>query len=602
MGHLKPLHFFIIFLFIVIFVAHALSISFTQDDAFISYRYVKNFLNGDGLVFNQGERVEGYTNFFFIIIMALFGRLGLDYIIISKIVGIMSGAFILALAFFWSEKFAGDGNTVLLPTAVLLLLAANSALAYWSISGLETVFFAALVFYGLYLATERDFLFIPILALATLTRPEGGLVFGLILIYYLAVRACRFGTLAVMAVIYCILILPQFIFRWYYYGDLLPNPFYAKTGWSTEYFMSGLGYIWLFLKNYGFLGLLALIPIVFVKFIPVRLRMLLFIVIAYGLYIIMVGGDVLHGYRFFIVLIPMMYLLFSVMIFRILRKMTKNKSRLAVIVFAVIFFAAGAATYVVPYTGLRRVRDFEKGLISIMTRQAEIIAESKGSEYTIAMTTIGAFSYYSGANVIDMLGLTDRTIARNPEPFWGITSTWKERNYNVPYIMKRKPDLILFSTGLKPSAPAEKALFLSSEFRRGYYPVFHVAEYMYTIYKRRKDYHGPDNYYNDPKFINLYTDALNYNKDGKYDLAFESASQSAASGPSDFYLPVVLMGDIMLEKGRVEQGIEYLQKAFDMSDGHASTAGDKLGRYYELIGDTAKADTFFNAIRNVNRL
>ena len=40
---------------------------FLCDDAFISFRYVRNFLEGNGLVFNPGEYVEGYTNFLWIL-------------------------------------------------------------------------------------------------------------------------------------------------------------------------------------------------------------------------------------------------------------------------------------------------------------------------------------------------------------------------------------------------------------------------------------------------------------------------------------------------------------------------------------------------------
>ena len=32
------------------------------DDAYISFRYAKNFINGHGFVFNIGEKVEGYTS------------------------------------------------------------------------------------------------------------------------------------------------------------------------------------------------------------------------------------------------------------------------------------------------------------------------------------------------------------------------------------------------------------------------------------------------------------------------------------------------------------------------------------------------------------
>lgn len=53
----------VLLIIITIFVAQALSLNFTQDDAFISYRYAKNFIQGKGLVFDSGEKVEGHTNF-----------------------------------------------------------------------------------------------------------------------------------------------------------------------------------------------------------------------------------------------------------------------------------------------------------------------------------------------------------------------------------------------------------------------------------------------------------------------------------------------------------------------------------------------------------
>src|SRR5207247_899918 len=40
------------------------------DDAFISFRYAQHLVDGYGLVFNPGERVEGYTNFLWTMIMA----------------------------------------------------------------------------------------------------------------------------------------------------------------------------------------------------------------------------------------------------------------------------------------------------------------------------------------------------------------------------------------------------------------------------------------------------------------------------------------------------------------------------------------------------
>ena len=50
---------------------------FLTDDAFISFRYVRNLLEGHGLVFNPDEYVEGYTNFLWILeLAALWGLFG----------------------------------------------------------------------------------------------------------------------------------------------------------------------------------------------------------------------------------------------------------------------------------------------------------------------------------------------------------------------------------------------------------------------------------------------------------------------------------------------------------------------------------------------
>src|SRR4051794_37248022 len=45
--------------------------AFTIDDAYISFRYAENLASGHGLVYNLGERVEGYTNFLWVVLLAL---------------------------------------------------------------------------------------------------------------------------------------------------------------------------------------------------------------------------------------------------------------------------------------------------------------------------------------------------------------------------------------------------------------------------------------------------------------------------------------------------------------------------------------------------
>src|SRR3954452_12539716 len=46
------------------------------DDAMISMRYARNLADGHGLVWNAGERVEGYSNFLWTLVMAAVHGLG----------------------------------------------------------------------------------------------------------------------------------------------------------------------------------------------------------------------------------------------------------------------------------------------------------------------------------------------------------------------------------------------------------------------------------------------------------------------------------------------------------------------------------------------
>ncbi len=603
MSKTKILKIVIIAFFSILFIYHALLVSFTQDDAYISYRYVKNFLNGDGLVFNPGERVEGYTNFFLIILMIFFSLFGADLILVSKIIGIASGIGIFVVMSLWINKISEDKRTHISIIAALWLLTANGAFAYWAISGLETLLFSALIFWGVYLASNKKMLFVPVMAMATLTRPEGALVFVLVLSYYLMTKSCRRLEIGKYLLVYALLLLPQLIFRLYYYHDILPNPFYAKTGWSVEYFSSGVQYIWLFLQHYGFYGILIVLPLAFYKVLPNRLRLPGLVVIGYVLYILLIGGDVLHGHRFFIPLLPLLYLLFASTINQLIERIISWRGFYISSIFLVIFLMAGILTFAIPQSWIQEIRYAESKLISKMIKRAEYINKAGGKGLTTACSTIGAFSYQSDAKIIDMLGLTDKTIAKNPRVIATIASTWKERNYNIPYLMERNPDLILFSTGIKPSAPAEKALFLSSKFRNGYYPVYYQeGNHLATIYKRKPEFMGDDTYFVDPEFIGLYSKAWDHVLRLEFDLALKYARRSIDLAPPDFYLPYVLIGTILLEKKRHDEAVEYFKRSFELSDGYDLHAGDMLRRYYKLKNDTAKANEYFRMVFDKNQL
>ncbi|HEY4491844.1 MAG TPA: hypothetical protein VI958_07560, partial [Acidobacteriota bacterium] len=68
---MKRALFFLVILMIFIWaVADAYQRRWVTDDIFIGFRYAQNLVDGRGLVYNTGERVEGYTNFLWVLIMA----------------------------------------------------------------------------------------------------------------------------------------------------------------------------------------------------------------------------------------------------------------------------------------------------------------------------------------------------------------------------------------------------------------------------------------------------------------------------------------------------------------------------------------------------
>ena len=77
--------------FAAVWVPYALLVYrfwFVTDDAFISFRYARNLSEGYGLVFNPGfERVEGYSNFLWVLVLAGFHALGVAPESVSHVVG-----------------------------------------------------------------------------------------------------------------------------------------------------------------------------------------------------------------------------------------------------------------------------------------------------------------------------------------------------------------------------------------------------------------------------------------------------------------------------------------------------------------------------------
>ncbi len=447
---------------ILVYIYFVRQLDFVQDDAYISYRYVANFLNGDGLVFNIGERVEGISNIGWTIYLVLIGAFKADFIAISQITGTIFGAGIIIITFLTARLVfkPEDKWFAFLPP---YLLGANMALAYWAQSGLETAAFAFFASLAFYLFLIRSRWLILALTLAVWIRPEGALI-AFLLIIIEAIFEKRIPKYALTcAAISLVLSLPFVLFKYFYYGSIIPNPFYAKTGWTLDQFMAGIDYSAQFLKHYGFFGAGIIITAVFWKNLSKQMRAIIIFVVFYVIYIVLIGGDVLKVHRFFLPIFGLAAILLTYSLWLLVRRL-HYKNRFLILFLAT--FPLTIWTYQRPKETVWNYRERELGLVISMQQLAKDIKSTDSINFSAALTTIGAFSYeLVGHTVIDMLGLTDTMIARRPEPpIKEFETTWREQNFNATYVLTREPDYIVFSTGVKPSAPAEQALLLYPQF------------------------------------------------------------------------------------------------------------------------------------------
>ena len=155
--------------------------AYTVDDAYISFRYARNLAHGHGLVYNAGERVEGYTNFLFTVLLAGGIRVGLGPVVFSKVLGALSAFGALVCTYFLAGRLRPFRT---LPCVATWLLATTVVFDGYAVFGLETSLFVALVLLGTLLFFREtndldgasDEGVFPwsgvVLALASLTRPE----------------------------------------------------------------------------------------------------------------------------------------------------------------------------------------------------------------------------------------------------------------------------------------------------------------------------------------------------------------------------------------------------------------------------------------------
>lgn len=444
-----------------VFLLHARSyLPFFADDAFISLRYARRLLDGEGLTWNAGERVEGYSNLLWVLCSAGLGALGVDLVSSARLLGQATGLAAVAglVVAYWPK--AVSPREVAPGAAAATALALSGPAAVWAVGGLEQPLVAACLVWGVYLVfrlLDRDELAesgaairgwvvagIPF-ALLVWTRPDGPLLAVAVAVGVAAtdrfdrVRARRALWLILLPAVF---VVAQLVFRKLYYDAWIPNSGAAKLAFTAERWGQGWIYVRGALDPFKALFLLACTAgFPFAHDIRARRRLVVVLTpfLAWLVYVVAVGGDIFPAWRHLLVLVVLACFALAEGVRWILRARPRHR----------FWTLAGLTALLALY--LADQRWDEQNARARHERwewDGEVIGtflhkhfEPRGA--VLATDSAGALPYFARLTTVDMLGINDRYIATHPPADFGHGALGHELGDGT-YVASREPDLIVF--------------------------------------------------------------------------------------------------------------------------------------------------------------
>jgi hypothetical protein len=326
-----------------------------------------------------------------------------------------------------------------------------------------------------------------------------------------------------------------------------------------------------------------------------RIRLCLLVVAVYSGYIVIVGGDVLRMHRFFVPVLLFFYFVLSEGLW--LLPHARWFAPPALIAAALLTFWGPFSPGNAELLQLRGSSRAERILTNTMGATGVCLNAHTRPDDWIACTTIGAIGYFSDRNQIDMLGLTDAVVARAPESILGGGVYWRESRYNTRHVLERLPSYICFSTGHKPSASAERALFLRARFRRGYFtcPISQVVGDSIITYMMYKVRPGADTIPIEtpgiePRFVDDYSTGTHFAWAGWYDSAVVALQRCCRLSPPDFAGGLEELGHTFYRMQRFDSAKLYLQKALAVDEWNVFS--------YVALGQVFAAEESYDSTAN----
>jgi hypothetical protein len=402
------------------------------DDAMVSMRYAWNLVHGGGLVWNPGERVEGYSNFLHTLMMAvfilLFGKF--KAVLAIQVAGVVALAVNAVFALRIAERMSlenGLNVTSFWRAVYVAIPLAYYPLAFWSLMGMETGVLAALVTAAAWhgLSAPDDGVSRPLVilaALACLTRPDAIVPVGLILLFRFAAlrRDRRISVMLIEAGVVVGVILAALIARRLYYGAWVPNTYTLKvTGYSLGFrIRNGWVFVLPFLRTTGLPLAIAVAGLILRPSRSTGLLVALFgAAVAYQIWI---GGDAWNYWRFLASSVPLLVLVAVVKLRAAVERSARWRE--TAVAFAVALIALWNLNAAFVSEILFRVPPFDVDGNQRAANVGLALNQVTTEMATAGVFRAGAIPYFAERRGVDFLGKSDPHVARLPPDVSGASS------------------------------------------------------------------------------------------------------------------------------------------------------------------------------------
>jgi arabinofuranosyltransferase len=465
----------------IAFVVHLRQWVFLCDDAYISFRYARNLARHGALVFNVDpiEYVEGYTNLFWVLLLALGDAIGVSPPALAPVLTGLSSFVALVLVVWLVRRLRAQvgesapttndfGLTDLVPAALLVAL---PEFVVWGSGGLETSLAIALVL-GAMVAWMHGRLELAagLSALAGLTRLDALLpiaAFGLAWLAVVGVRRRRVSgeidvsaipwrRVAIAAAVFVVPIGGQFLWRHAYYGQWMPNTWAIKQYGRLLSDTVGREYVSSWVENVRLWWLAPLL-------VMLRLRHLVFVLpIAVVLYYVRsVGGDFMGYSRFLLPATVLLAALVGWLLADLQDWISRRLSRplpvglvLGVALAGAMAWDAHARSQIdddnawIPahrgdekgrWEGVRGMDEFARKRVAA----GDWMREHLPPDTLVSVGAAGAMPYASELPVVDAYGLVDPGVLEVAKPVTGRGARPGHQLYApMSYIKSREPALL----------------------------------------------------------------------------------------------------------------------------------------------------------------